>query len=184
MSRGIAIIYKAKKYLNIQSLIQLYSSFILPYLIYCVEIWGNTSMTYLDPIHKLQRKVLKIITHSKKSTPRTVLFKKMDVLPFNLLTIHRIGILMHKIHFKNAPKCIQDMFKTNCEFHKHDTRNKNHLRTQNSKREYIHNTFSYQSIYVWNMILSNLDIYVSFAKFKKVLKAFLQSSSFALRYSR
>ena len=75
----------------------------------------------------------------------------MDVLPFNLLTIHILSILMHKIHFDKAPKCIQDMLKTNCECHKHNTRT--HLRTQNSKREYLHNTFSYQSIYAWNIIL-------------------------------
>ena len=60
----------------------------------------------------------------------------MDVLPFDLLMIHRIGILMHKLQFENDSKCIQDIFNINCEFHKHDTRNKHHLRMQNSKRKY------------------------------------------------
>ena len=170
--------------MNNKSLIQLYNSFILPYLIYCVEIWGNAAIKYLDPIHKLQRKVLKIITHSRHATSKTVLFNKIDVLPFNLLTTYRIGILMHKIHFKCTPKCFQDMFKTNREFHDHDTRNKHNLRSQNSKHEYIHNTFSYESIYIWNVIIRNLNIQVSFAKFKKVLKTFLKSSSFTLRYSK
>ena len=76
------------------------------------------------------------------------------------------------------------MFKSNYEFHEHNTRNRFHLRIQKSKHEFIYNTFSHQSIYIWNMILNNLNIHVSFAKFKKLLKTFLKSSVFALRYSK
>ena len=62
-------------------------------------------------------------------------------------------ILRHEIHFKHAPKCIQEMFKTNREFkeyglshnqHLRSTFNNNnqHLRSQHSKHEYIHTIFS------------------------------------------
>ena len=36
---------------------KLYISFILYYLNYCVEIWGNAANKYSDPVHKLQRRV-------------------------------------------------------------------------------------------------------------------------------
>ncbi len=42
MSKIIAIFYKAKKVLNKQSLYTPYCSLLLPYITYCVEIWGNT----------------------------------------------------------------------------------------------------------------------------------------------
>ena len=59
------------------------------------------------------------------------------------------------------------MLKSNYEFHELDfTRNRFHLRIQKSKHEFIYNTFSHQSIYIWNMILNNLNMFVSFAKFK------------------
>ena len=29
---------------------------VFPYLIYCCEIWGDTSHTYLDPLIKCQKK--------------------------------------------------------------------------------------------------------------------------------
>ena len=81
-------------------------------------------MKYLDQIHT-KRKVLKIITHSKYTTSNTVLFNKIEVLPVNILTTYIIGILKDKIYLK----CIQEMFKTNGEFHKHETKNKHHLRS-------------------------------------------------------
>ena len=44
MSKTIAILYKTKDILNYNSLYigLLYCSFIVPYITYCVEAWGNT----------------------------------------------------------------------------------------------------------------------------------------------
>ena len=55
ISKGIGIMYQAKKYLNRNGLISLYNSYIYPYLIYCVESWGNASICYLDPLFVLQK---------------------------------------------------------------------------------------------------------------------------------
>ena len=35
----------------------MYFTFIYPYLIYCIEVWGNAHQTYLDPLIKIQKKV-------------------------------------------------------------------------------------------------------------------------------
>ena len=43
ISKGMGIILKARKVLKRKVLLQLYHSFVIPYLIYCVEIWGNAS---------------------------------------------------------------------------------------------------------------------------------------------
>lgn len=41
MSMFIAILYKAQHFLNQKSLCALYYSLIIPYITYCVEVWGN-----------------------------------------------------------------------------------------------------------------------------------------------
>ena len=56
ISKGMGIILKARKVLKRKVLLQLYHSFVIPYLIYCVEIWGNASDIHL---HQL------ITTHKK-----------------------------------------------------------------------------------------------------------------------
>ena len=50
ISKGIGIMHQARKYLNRNGLICLYNSYIYPYLIYCVESWGNASICHLDPL--------------------------------------------------------------------------------------------------------------------------------------
>ena len=41
ISKEICIMYKARKYLNKNSLKNLYLAYIYQYLTYCVEVWGN-----------------------------------------------------------------------------------------------------------------------------------------------
>ena len=55
ISKGIGIMYQARKYINRNGLISLYNSYIYPYLIYCVESWGNASICHLDPVFVLQK---------------------------------------------------------------------------------------------------------------------------------
>ena len=48
VSKGIGILFKAKKYLNRKPLINVYHSYIYPYLIYCIEAWGNATHCHLE----------------------------------------------------------------------------------------------------------------------------------------
>ena len=51
-SKSIDIIFKIRNFLDKHSLRNMYFTFIYPYLIYCVEIWGNTNETHLKPEKK------------------------------------------------------------------------------------------------------------------------------------
>ena len=48
--KGMGIILKARKVLKKKVLLQLYHSCVTPYLIYCLEIWGNESEKHLQPL--------------------------------------------------------------------------------------------------------------------------------------
>ena len=58
ISKAIGIIIKARKYLNKKSLVNLYHSFVFPYLTYCIEIWGNASDIHLDALIKIKKKLI------------------------------------------------------------------------------------------------------------------------------
>ena len=64
ISKGLGIIIKARKYLNRELLLKLYNCFVFLYLTYCVEVWGNTAEKYLDPLIKVQKKIVRVITFS------------------------------------------------------------------------------------------------------------------------
>ena len=53
ISKASGIVIKARKYLNKKSLVNLYHSFVFPYLTYCIEIWGNASDIHFDALIKI-----------------------------------------------------------------------------------------------------------------------------------
>ena len=68
-SKSSVILFKVINYLDKNTLKQLYYSFVFPYLIYGIEIWGNASNIHLDPINKLQKRCVGIITFSNYLDP-------------------------------------------------------------------------------------------------------------------
>ena len=62
ISKSIGILYKIRRFLDMNILIQMFHSFVFPHLIYCVEICGNASAIHLDPLIKIQKKSIRAIT--------------------------------------------------------------------------------------------------------------------------
>ena len=56
ISKAIGIMYKARQYLNKSSLVNLYYSYVYPYLTYCIEVWGCAYPTHLQCLFLLQKK--------------------------------------------------------------------------------------------------------------------------------
>jgi len=59
VSKMIAILYKLQYILSKNALHLLYTSLVTPYLMYGIEIWGNTYKTRTNPIFLLQKKVIR-----------------------------------------------------------------------------------------------------------------------------
>ena len=57
LSKSIAIMYRTSVMLNKDYLRLRYCTLFLPYLSYCVEIWGNTYKTTLKPLVKMQKEL-------------------------------------------------------------------------------------------------------------------------------
>ena len=110
VSRAIGIIYKARKYANKQTVKQMYYTFAFPYLIYCCEIWGNTSHTYLDPLIKCPKKIIRIMTFSQCDAHSKPLFMKLHILHLHKLIIHRIALMMYKHSVQLLPVPVSNLF--------------------------------------------------------------------------
>ena len=79
---------------------------------------------------------------------------------------------MSKLSHGNVPKQIQNLYKSNNNVHTHYTRHAHHFHTVRGKSEYIYRTFAFQSVLIWNKLLLNINIYVSYTRFKHILKDF------------
>ena len=114
-----------------------------PYLIYCLEIWGNACQSHLDPIIKLQKKIIRLITFSSYTAHTSTLFIELNILHLKNLVIQRIGLQMHKYSNNKLPLAVSELFLTNDSVHNYNTRNKANLRHPISNREYMYKNFSF-----------------------------------------
>ena len=77
IAKSTGIIIKSRQFFLSNTLCTLYNSLILPYLQYCSIIWASTYSSHLQPLFRLQKKALRIITHSPPRPHSYSLFNKL-----------------------------------------------------------------------------------------------------------
>ena len=184
ISKGIGIMSKASKYLQRKSLLTLYYSYIYPYMIYCIEAWGNASNCHLDQLYKIQKKVIRLISFTNYDISSATTFKKLEILPLNKLVYNRIGIMMYKYFNNLLPPAINDLYVSNNDVHKYSTRQKHLLYINRSNINVYEKSFGNTSVRVWNALQSKIDVNVPISKFKKSSKNYLQDNSLVLKYTK
>ena len=78
--KSIGIIHKTHNYLYRNTLRSIYFTFIYPYLIYCIESWGNSNDSHLNPIIKIQKKGIRAISFAHYLDPTSPLFRRLNIL--------------------------------------------------------------------------------------------------------
>ena len=184
ISKGIGIMSKASKYLQRKSLLTLYYSYIYPYMIYCIEAWGNASNCHLDQLYKIQKKVIRLISFTNNDISSATTFKKLEILPLNKLVYNRIGIMMYKYFNNILPPAINDLYVSNTDVHEYSTRQKHLLYINKSNINVYTKSFGITSVRVWNALQSKIDVNVPISKFKKSFKNYLQGNALVLKYTK
>ena len=156
-----------------KTLSNLYNAFILPYLLYCVEIWGNAADCQTLPIITLQKKIIRYITFALYLAYTKNLFLDTNILPFKKLVIHRIGIQMFKFNLGLSPVALNNLFVRNSNIHNYNTRSKNKLRSAIGRHKFIYKTLRYIGVHIWNNITDKIVTDNSLLTFKKQLKILL-----------
>ena len=174
ISKSIGIIYKVRKYVEKQTIKNMYYTFVFPYFIYCNEIWGNACQAYVDPLIKLQKKIVRIMTFSSHDAHTEPLFKTLHVLKFKKLVIQRIALMMFKFSIRELPIPVLQLFSRNSEIHNYNTRGNKLLRTKIGSSEATYANFSFHAVYIWNIISKEIPTDVSYSCFKHLSKHFIQ----------
>ena len=179
ISKGIGIMYKARNYLNKKCMSNLYHTYIYPYLIYCIEVWGNAPKCHLNPILLLQKKIIRIITYSHYLAHTESIFQELQILPIHKIFISRIGVFMYKHVHGQLPSVMDKLYVKTSTIHNHNTRNANKFRISTGTE-----TFSHISARIWNALDLKINIHVSIDKFKVTLNTFLQNNNLNIKYTK
>ena len=96
IAKSNGILYKIRNLLVRKTLTHLYNSFVFTYLIYGVEVCGNTNAVHLDPIIKIEKRIVRAIKFSHYLAHTESIFDTLNILTFSNLVVHRIGLMMFK----------------------------------------------------------------------------------------
>ena len=155
VSRGIGVIWKAKKLLNKSALKTLYYSFVYPYLTYCNHVWGTTCKTYFKALRVKQNKAISMITSAKFRTRLEPLYNKLNILRFDNINTFLFGKFMYRWHHENVPSMFLECFPHIRDVHDHETRQsaRNELYFSGFKTPLSQRRFMYKAPFIWNTIL-------------------------------
>ena len=181
MSKGIGIIIKVRKMFNETTLLSLYSSLILPYISYCIYIWGKAYDTHLKNVLVLQKKVLRVIAGVPPRTHTDNLFVQFDIFPVKKLYVYNIDIVMYGYDNGMLPELLCDMFTPVNHIHDHETK---HAKSKNLYVSFKPTSkgqkyFTYSGPLLWNFIISKINPNCTIKSFKTLLRQILQLCSIA-----
>lgn len=177
IAKGVGIISRAKKYLNNETLLILYNSFILPYLTYGIEVWGSMIKSYVTPLLILQKKVIRIITSSHRLAPSLPLFQLLKQLPIDKLYTMKLFIFMYKVEKNIFPSVITEMFIKNEAIHEVNTRHKSLYRIPLFRSTKLQRNVRYRGVICFNKLSEIIDYNCSLCTVKKYLKSYLLNDS-------
>ena len=105
----MGIILKARTVLEKKVLLQLCYSFVTPYLIYCLKIWGNAYDIHIQPLITTQKRLLELLIFRHTALIH-ILFKHLNVLPFKKLLFLWIGLQLFKNEYDQLPAALNMFF--------------------------------------------------------------------------
>ena len=173
VSKSIAILRLVRSIFPKNILKMIYMLLVHSYLNYCNLIWGAAHYSIIEPLFKLQKKAIRIITNSYYLEHTTPLFKD-----YKLLTVHQVYILNCILFIYKCMKCNQYLefrarINANSDIHDHNTRRKD-LRVNTKPRLTIcKKSCLYFGIDKWNLLSPRIKYLNSVDYFKKEVKHYL-----------
>ena len=97
VSSLVGLFYRIRKFLNHESKILFYNSYILPRIDYCLTIWGQATKDALDKIFRLQKRVARIILYVPGDTSSLYVFTQLQWMSIFQRITYLQCILMYNI---------------------------------------------------------------------------------------
>ena len=97
IAKNIGIITKIRHCLPKKTLVTLYYSLIYPYVTYCHLVWGKASLTNLNKLVLLQKKMVRIISFADFREHTLPLFRNLQILPIEDLYVFFVSVFIYKI---------------------------------------------------------------------------------------
>ena len=146
ISRSVGVMYRIKHLVPAKVLRNVYNSLILPYLNYCIAVWGGTFISHLDHLIRLQKKSVRLICNKPYREHTNPLFLTENLL--KLPELHKYQLVVH--FFKTEKYTIHSRP------HNYDTRNRQSALPPYQRLTTTQHSVSFQGSTMWNRLPPNI----------------------------
>ena len=125
---------------------------IYPYINYCNIVWASTHQTKLEPIYRLQKRALRIISCVHPRHSSQPLFIRLGVLSVFQVNHLQIGLFVHGSLGKTLPSFFHNLFGHNSQVHNYPTRSSNNLRPPMARTSQTQFNIGFRGSKIWNSL--------------------------------
>ena len=153
IARGIGILTKARTFLNRETLVSIYYSFIYPHMTYCNHVWASTYETNLQKLITLQKRAVRMICGVSPRTSTATLFDQLKIMNSLKLNKYLIGRFMYRVYNSDVPNLFEELFVSNTSIYSYETRQSMKLHVPYCRTNLGKFGIRYRGTLIWNTIL-------------------------------
>ena len=131
----------------------LYNALFLPFISYCVCVWGNTYPTHLQKIIVLQKRMIRILSNSASREHTSPLFRGLGLIKFtDMISLSHLNVL-HGYLYSKFPTPISAKFQL---FRNpRNTRLNNHFHEPFARTNAASHSIFFAAPRTWNALVSS-----------------------------
>ena len=151
-------------------------SLIYSHINYCILIWGGADKGIIEPLFKLQKKAIRIISKSGYLDHTAPLFKSLSLLPVHKVYDLNCSLFIYKCLNCNYVPLLRINIQRNSQYHDYNTRGRNLFRiTERVRLDMCRKSFLNYGINIWNSLIEDIKNSTTIHSLKTALKVHLLS---------
>ena len=154
----------------------LYTSLVLPYLTYAIEVWYGAYKNITEYVNVMQKRCIRYINLLPYNHHSTNYFKQMNILKLADSYTYHLIIFMYRSLVIDRGRC-PITIQCQHDIHDHNTRDRALCTVPLYSRSKSQHSVSYRAVKAWNDLSSNIKKSRSLTQLKRSLR-----SSFAEQY--
>ena len=134
---------------------------------------NSTYVSNLNRIDYLQKRAVRAITNSEYRAHTAPLFSKLEILDIFQVNMLDTAKFMFRCHNNLLPPLFHNLFMTNSQVHRYDTRTTSNYRVHSCCKNTKKFTILYKGPRIWNCLPASFTNLSSFSIFKNKVLEFL-----------
>ncbi len=154
ISNNIALLKRAKLFVNRDSLIKIFNALVWPHFNYCSTIWNDGCCSIIDKLFILQKRAARVITGDTYEVRSMQTLDSLNWLPIEELLKQRQLIMTFKVLTDRSPRYLGKLFSVSQNDNYNLRSNQIKLNLPKPKTNFLKRSFSYRAAKSWNELPS------------------------------